>query len=195
VTQADIERALNDILERRAYGSRLSAPSDGTCAGIIGAINALLEDVERRNRELTERVQSLSDARDDAQTSNLMLKRLRHDLAHKTIELDHALRKAAAANSAKSQFLANMSHEIRTPMNGILGMAELLLRSDMAPRERERVSTIADSGRALLKIINDILDFSKIESGPFRSTRSRSVRSAWSLMLSSCCVRLQTVRD
>ncbi len=170
MTQVDIERALNDIREKRAYGSRLrrSTSSSSACAGIIGAINALLEDVERRNRELTERVQALSDARDDAQTSNLMLKRLRHDLAHKTIELDHALRKAAAANSAKSQFLANMSHEIRTPMNGILGMAELLLRSDMAPRERERVSTIADSGRALLKIINDILDFSKIESSAFQ---------------------------
>jgi PAS domain S-box-containing protein len=72
---------------------------------------------------------------------------------------------AEAANRAKSEFLANMSHEIRTPMNGILGMAELLLATELAPSQQQFVRTMHGSAMALLKVINDILDFSKIEAG------------------------------
>ncbi len=76
-----------------------------------------------------------------------------------------AEQKAILADRAKSEFLANMSHEIRTPMNGVLGMAELLARTELDAKQRTFTDIIVKSGNALLTIINDILDFSKIDAG------------------------------
>lgn len=80
-------------------------------------------------------------------------------------ELKEAKIRAEEANVSKSNFLSNMSHEIRTPMNAIVGMTEILLRSDLNEQDRGYLMNIKNSGAALLTIINDILDFSKIESG------------------------------
>ena len=83
-------------------------------------------------------------------------------------ELKRLLARSEAADRAKSEFLANMSHEIRTPMNGVLGMAELLAKTDLDTRQKTFIEIIGKSGNALLTIINDILDFSKIDAGQMK---------------------------
>ena len=72
---------------------------------------------------------------------------------------------AEHASVAKSEFLATMGHEIRTPMTGVLGMTELLLRTQLDAPQRGYADAIHSSGRMLLRLVNDSLDLARIEAG------------------------------
>ena len=72
---------------------------------------------------------------------------------------------AEQASEAKSHFLATLGHEVRTPMTGVLGMSELLLASDLDPRQRGQVTSIHRAGNHLLRLVNDALDLARIEAG------------------------------
>ncbi len=123
---------------------------DGRVVGWTG-INTDITEQKATAEELAARVDELE--------------RLRLEQAELTKQLQDAKQHAEAVNQSKSDFLANMSHEIRTPMNGVLGMADVLMSSELTEDQQSYVETIQESGKALLAIINEILDLSKLEAG------------------------------
>ncbi|MBF0426321.1 MAG: response regulator [Magnetococcales bacterium] len=88
-------------------------------------------------------------------------------------DLDEQRRALEWATRAKSEFLANMSHEIRTPMNAVIGLTDLAMQGDHAPKTQDYLRKIGRAARSLLRLINDILDFSKIEAGKLDLEESR----------------------
>jgi len=125
----------------------------------IGQRTRTLEDeVKRRTQDLKDAYSVLEVVVDDLAEKNMEMELRNRELAETR---DQAL----VAAQAKTRFLSTMSHEIRTPINGVLGGAELLLASELDPRQRECIEVITRSGDSLLATLNDMLDFAKLEAG------------------------------
>lgn len=108
---------------------------------LLGAVARRSHELDRLNHELEERV------------------------AARTAELERANREALAAKEAKSRFLAAISHEMRTPLNAILGLGQILTRSDISPEHRAQVLEMKAAARRLRQMIDDVMDLSRLDDG------------------------------
>lgn len=144
-------------------------------SGKLLALEGFIHDITERKlaEDVRKRTQEELEMRVSERTAWLLrINRALNEemLEHKETEkkLLQAQQAADAASRSMGEFLAYMSHEIRTPMNSVIGLAGLLLETNLSPEQRDYVQTIHSSGDALLSIINDILDFSKINEGKMK---------------------------
>jgi two-component system sensor histidine kinase/response regulator len=93
------------------------------------------------------------------------LVRVHHNDRRQAGALRLARDEARSADAAKGLFLANMSHEIRTPMNAVIGLTHMVLQTPLDETQRDYLTKVQTSSKALLSLLNDILDYSKIEAG------------------------------
>jgi signal transduction histidine kinase/HPt (histidine-containing phosphotransfer) domain-containing protein len=96
--------------------------------------------------------------------------RLRHENADLVVKLsrekadaEKARDLAEASTRAKSAFIANISHEIRTPLNALLGMAQLLERSELDRAQKNHVKVLLEAGRGLKTLLDDVIALSRDE--------------------------------
>ncbi|HRD28571.1 MAG TPA: ATP-binding protein, partial [Caulobacter sp.] len=134
---SQLSEAMGEVAESGRFTPVAEDADDDLFRSLAQSFNRLLAKLDANDRELRQTMAELVDARDMANTANIL----------------------------KSQFLANMSHEIRTPLNGVLAMADVMARGELDDRQRERLGIIRESGELLLSVINDVLDLSKIEAG------------------------------
>jgi signal transduction histidine kinase/HPt (histidine-containing phosphotransfer) domain-containing protein len=135
----------------------------------------LLLEVETKQRQLEEyrdqleelvekRTAALSDAN----------RRLQEEIDERRA-LEQSLREAKVqaenANTAKSEFLANMSHEIRTPMTSAIGLLNLVLDTELTPKQKAYLEMARVSTVVMHNLLSDILDLSKIEAGKLHLER------------------------
>lgn len=150
------------------YGLRGRCGAVATVAAFMVDITekkALEQNLQDERRRLEARTGELQKRTDELQERTYELTAANTMLAHINEKLIEARDQAQIASRYKSEFVANMSHEIRTPLNAVLGMAELLSRTELDERQHGYVINLRESGEALLAVIEEILDFSKIEAG------------------------------
>ncbi len=160
IKQVDLAVENGSIDYKKTFPQR-NDPHVLLCSPLVaeeGILGLLLHDMDTpQESELRRALPSLA--------RRLQRLRLIESLKEKQEDLAEQKSLAEKASAAKSDFLASMSHEIRTPLNCVLGMAEVLLATNLSVEQVEYMEMVKKGGTDLLSIINDILDFSKLQSG------------------------------
>ncbi len=146
---------MGKISKNKDYSYRAVKINDDEIGVLVDGFNQVLEQVELHQASLTEHQLHLEQK---------VVERTA-ELRTAVDSLKMARQQADDANQAKSHFLSRMTHELRTPLIGVLGMNELLTRTELSGQQRELVDTVHKSGNQLLQLIVDVLDFSRIEAG------------------------------
>jgi signal transduction histidine kinase/ligand-binding sensor domain-containing protein len=124
---------------------------------------------KHRNRLLLAKNEDLQKEIRDRQIAEQSLNNYKEQLeeivANRTHELKYQKERAESADRMKSAFISNMSHEIRTPLGIVIGLNNLLQKTNPNVIQKDYITKIDSSAHHLLQVINDILDIAKIESG------------------------------
>lgn len=159
VPVAGLALVARKVAEERNYALRAARHGRDEIGRLVDAFNSMLEQVERHERQLT-----------------VQQGELERMVRERTAALDTAQARVERASHAKNEFLAGVTHELRTPMNAVIGMVDITLGTNLAPKQREYLNLVRSSARSLLGVVNGVLDFSKLEAGrltlesiPFRT--------------------------
>ena len=60
-----------------------------------------------------------------------------------------------------------LSHDIRNPLNAVMGVVQLLERSELTERQRRHLQLLKSSSDNMLRLLERVLELSKAESSSY----------------------------
>ena len=64
----------------------------------------------------------------------------------------------------KSNIISNISNEVRTPLHAMMGMANLLKKTDLSNAQKRFVHELTQAGEGLFQVTNDLVDYARLET-------------------------------
>ncbi len=147
----DLASTASAITAKRDYTLEAKVSYPGETGVLARAFNDMVSEVRKRDQELREANETLE-----------------QKVTDRTRKLEESMRKAEAANEAKSEFLRNMSHEFRTPLHAIISFASYGVKEhDSAARSQlKRYYELIQLGAdRLSRLVGEVLDLAKLERG------------------------------